>query len=234
MAIYFWLNFIHSTNNISNNNKELMRVLVLLAIFIIIDTLIQILTLKTKINVLLISQILFNGLLIIVEMIVIFLIIRKRMLYELLQEHSIELLRNYNNSLELQVNIDDIQRSMKCCGVTSPNDWNNIGKLYISKSNITNVVVKTLPISCCDSFAKYSERNGCYLSEKLFKNESQLPIIEYSRNIHSNGCLNVVYEWFSIKKPILYGILGILLTIQSINLLLHWRMYTKSSPFNSI
>ena len=106
-----------------------------------------------------------------------------------IEEH----MANYSSSEQVKWDLDNLQISDKCCGVTTPLDWSN--KTLLQGSwNTSN-----LPDSCCMVVVPRCGHNKA--NATVLKNLTQA--------VYKKGCYEVLKEWFDFRMIWIGGIAGL-------------------------
>lgn len=98
-------------------------------------------------------------------------------------EHTIK-----RSNPEDKVAWNNIQRTLKCCGVTTQSDWSDLNP------NRTLLVRPTLPASCCRTE---------YIDPNTKDCQNAIPL--YKDRFYTQGCLSVLKEEIKMNTMILIG-----------------------------
>jgi len=108
------------------------------------------------------------------------------------KDKMIKTMPKYNESKEIQIVWDNLQRDFECCGTINATDW-------------TNVTDPSLPMSCCDDTIGAVGRSNCTLM---------------SPNLHDIGCMDAFVNFAEKHAAKIAGVGIGLAAVQLIGILL--------------
>ncbi|XP_020290327.1 CD63 antigen-like [Pseudomyrmex gracilis] len=112
----------------------------------------------------------------------------------IVEDKMLDTMKQYNNSQEIKVIWDNIQRKFDCCGMNNPSDWIN-----------STVQLHGLPMSCCEEVIGAVGTVSCTVS---------------SPNLHKDGCADMFVNFAKTHAAKLAGVGMGLGVIQLLGILL--------------
>lgn len=102
-----------------------------------------------------------------------------------------ETIPKYRDDPDLQSIIDWVQETIKCCGITNENDWNN--NEYFNCSNTKNNSPEKcgVPYSCCKNYAE-EINTQCGFGIR----DPSKSAVERSKSIYTDGCVDATINYF--------------------------------------
>ena len=110
-----------------------------------------------------------------------------------------ELNAYFNKNLE---KILFLLKKLKCCGISSPNDWEN--NPYYKCSSISTYAC-SVPASCCYNFAIDKPKFNLFCGLNVRRNDS---IAKSYQLIHVTGCKYSIYTFLDYKHKLASFILA--------------------------
>jgi hypothetical protein len=121
----------------------------------------------------------------------------------------------YADDDDIRLLVDTIQSELKCCGISSPNDWDR--NPYYKCGSISTLAC-SVPASCCYNFSfDKSNKLNMFCGVGIRKNES---INKLYHLIHVTGCKYSIYSFLDYKHKLTASVLIGVLVPQMIGVIL--------------
>jgi len=129
----------------------------------------------------------------------------------LLQSNSTKLYYNYTGQYcqasDTGYLWDYAQITLKCCGVSGPDDYTNAfnGSTFSFKSMCSNLTSAKYPVSCYPFYNTSSTSFGDFHTNPDDEYRAQR-LVDFSRSPYSTGCVDQVAYYIQKYAPVLIGI----------------------------
>ncbi|RNA27026.1 tetraspanin-15 [Brachionus plicatilis] len=123
-------------------------------------------------------------------------------------------LLEYADDDDVRTLVDTIQSDLKCCGISSPNDWEI--NPYYNCSSISTLAC-SVPASCCYNYSPEHDKFNMFCGVGIRRNET---VNQMYRTIHITGCKYSIYAFLDYKHKLTSSILSGILVPQLVGVLL--------------
>lgn len=122
---------------------------------------------------------------------------------------------DYAEDDDVRLLVDTIQSDLKCCGISTPNDW-DMNPYYTCSS--TGTLACSVPPSCCFNYKKATHGDfNLFCGVGIRRNDSVSTLYQM---VHVKGCKYAIYSFLEYKHKITIGILASVLIPQMFVILL--------------
>ncbi|CAF0914210.1 unnamed protein product [Brachionus calyciflorus] len=120
----------------------------------------------------------------------------------------------YNDDDDIRILVDTIQSDLKCCGISSPNDWER--NAYYKCSSISTLAC-SVPASCCYNYSPEQVKFNMFCGVGI-RNNTQTD--KLYKKIHITGCKYSIYSFLDYKHKLTSSVLTGILIPQLIGVIL--------------
>lgn len=126
-----------------------------------------------------------------------------------------DFVKNYADDDDVRLLVDTIQSDLKCCGISSPNDWDL--NPYYNCDSVSSLAC-SVPPSCCRNFTLDRKANfNLFCGVGVRRNDTTNQLYQLS---HIKGCKYAIYTFLEYKYKVTAGIFIGILVPQLIGILL--------------
>jgi hypothetical protein len=115
----------------------------------------------------------------------------------------------YAEDADIRYLVDTIQSDLKCCGISSPSDWDL--NPYYRCSSLVSTYACSVPASCCYNFSNDKPKFNLFCGHGIRRNDSISKSNAYQL-IHVSGCKYSIYTLLDYKHTLAsYILAGVLI-----------------------